>query len=186
MSVRAPGEEGGIDRAHGAGFIPKTLSLCKFARPRGGQGFQTFNPLLQILVFHRSADGRVGKCGQVSILVPMAVRSLRREAGLHVRRCLRCGYAGVELQVSAEDRPGEIPPLVCPNCCEDLYARPPRSYAELEGICDFELVRDEVRLSAKKWARRAYRTEWAILAVLVFSVAALMIWQFADMQGMTW
>ena len=79
-----------------------------------------------------------------------------------------------------------MPPLVCPNCCEDLYARPPRSYAELEGICDLDLARDEIRIAARKWARRAHRTEWAILATLLLSAAALLIWQFADMQNMSW
>jgi hypothetical protein len=48
---------------------------------------------------------------------------------LQTRACLRCGYRGPELQ---GDRPE--PPLVCPACGEDLYSRPPRSYAELEGL----------------------------------------------------
>lgn len=121
------------------------------------------------------------------MLVAMAVRSLRRETGLHVRRCLRCGYAGEELQVAADERrPVDVPSLVCPNCCEDLYARPPRSYAELEGICDIDRARDEVRIAAQRWARRAHRTEWAILATLIISAAALMVWQFADMQSIAW
>ncbi len=109
----------------------------------------------------------------------MAVRSLTRETGIHVRRCLRCGHVADEFQIRTNDRgPVDVPPLVCSNCCEDLYARPPRSYAELEGICDLDLARDEVRLAARKWARRAHRTEWAILATLVIAASALMIWQF--------
>src|SRR5437868_5098757 len=48
---------------------------------------------------------------------------------LLVRECLRCGYGGTELQAEHPEHP-----LVCPACGEDLYARPPRSYAELEGL----------------------------------------------------
>ncbi|MEX2219298.1 MAG: hypothetical protein WD749_11145 [Phycisphaerales bacterium] len=46
-----------------------------------------------------------------------------------VRACLRCGYGGPEVQ---PDQPE--PAFVCPCCGEDLYSRPPRSYAELEGL----------------------------------------------------
>lgn len=53
-----------------------------------------------------------------------AVSSIR---SITTRICLRCGYDGQELQVA-----NEIPAFVCPACCEDLYARPPQSYAELE------------------------------------------------------
>ncbi len=45
--------------------------------------------------------------------------------------CLSCGYAGATLQGD----PGDTA-LVCPSCAEDLYARPPRSYAEMEGLLD--------------------------------------------------
>jgi hypothetical protein len=45
------------------------------------------------------------------------------------RACLRCGYRGDELQ-----RLGERAAYLCPGCGQDLYARPPRSYAEMEDI----------------------------------------------------
>lgn len=45
------------------------------------------------------------------------------------RTCLRCGYRGEELQ-----RHGELAAYRCPDCGQDLYARPPRSYAEMEGL----------------------------------------------------
>lgn len=48
---------------------------------------------------------------------------------LHRRMCLTCGYAGIELQLSEDTAP-----WYCPGCGQDLYARPARSYAELEGI----------------------------------------------------
>lgn len=57
---------------------------------------------------------------------------------LHTRRCLSCGYGGPELQ---GDR-GRIA-LRCPACDEDLYARPARSYSEMEGLD--QLTRDQRR-----------------------------------------
>jgi hypothetical protein len=45
--------------------------------------------------------------------------------------CLCCGHAGRTLQ---GDR--GLTTFECPSCGEDLYARPPRSYAELEGLDD--------------------------------------------------
>ncbi len=46
-----------------------------------------------------------------------------------VRMCLACGRRGPEFQGDVADGPFE-----CPSCHADLYARPPRSYAEMEGI----------------------------------------------------
>ena len=48
---------------------------------------------------------------------------------LITRICLGCGYSGPELQ-----RTGEEAVWACPCCGEDLYARRPQSYAELEGL----------------------------------------------------
>lgn len=45
--------------------------------------------------------------------------------------CLACGFDGGALQ--SDHREGV---WVCPRCGSDLYARPPRSYAELEGLAD--------------------------------------------------
>lgn len=56
-------------------------------------------------------------------------RPVARPDRLRTRRCLSCGYAGPELQ---GDR-GRIT-FRCPACAEDLYARPARSYAEMEGL----------------------------------------------------
>ena len=41
---------------------------------------------------------------------------------------LTCGYRGRELQ----GRRGQER-LACPRCCQDLYTRPARTYAEMEG-----------------------------------------------------
>ncbi len=47
------------------------------------------------------------------------------------KKCLACGFDGRALQ-------GERGRLTfeCPSCGADLYARPPRSYAELEGLIE--------------------------------------------------
>lgn len=67
----------------------------------------------------------------------------------HVQRsCLRCGYRGDELQ-----KRGEAAAYLCPVCGQDLYARPPRSYAEMEDIP----VAPSVPPAAKQPARRSGR-----------------------------
>jgi len=48
---------------------------------------------------------------------------------LERRVCLTCGYRGAELQ-----REGSAAAFVCPRCGQDLYTRPARSYAEMEGL----------------------------------------------------
>ncbi len=45
--------------------------------------------------------------------------------------CLTCGHAGAELQPT--HRASQLV-YECHCCGADLYARPPRSYAEMEGI----------------------------------------------------
>jgi predicted RNA-binding Zn-ribbon protein involved in translation (DUF1610 family) len=49
----------------------------------------------------------------------------------HLKTCLNCGHDGPELQ---GDRGQSL--FVCPCCGQDLYARPPRSYAEMEALDD--------------------------------------------------
>lgn len=55
---------------------------------------------------------------------PQAIRT-----DLERKMCLACGHRGRHLQ-------GEkgLITFQCPNCGADLYSRPPRSYAELEGF----------------------------------------------------
>ena len=54
---------------------------------------------------------------------------LERGSGqrLLTKACLACGYRGPSLQ-------GRARAVRCPSCGADLYSRPPRSYAELEGF----------------------------------------------------
>jgi predicted RNA-binding Zn-ribbon protein involved in translation (DUF1610 family) len=57
-------------------------------------------------------------------------------APVHRKLCLSCGYDGVEIQEWGDwSRPRGMH-FSCPACGEDLYARPPRSYAELEGLVE--------------------------------------------------
>lgn len=61
--------------------------------------------------------------------LPMSQLRLQTRPTVHTRICLACGYSGVELQRRAEAAVFE-----CPCCGEDLYARRPMSYAEMEGL----------------------------------------------------
>lgn len=62
-------------------------------------------------------------------LGPMALLRTERVRWMLVRRCRRCGHNRPEVQ---GDR--SLAVFECPACGEDLYARPPMSYAEMEGL----------------------------------------------------
>ncbi len=98
--------------------------------------------------------------------------------------CLGCGFDGPELQ-------GERGSLtfVCPGCDADLYARPARSYAEMEGFvepndsgaCRWTPVRSafdarvgHARPPARALDARAVALAWAI-GLLAFAGATLTI-----------
>ena len=68
-----------------------------------------------------------------------------RERTLHTRQCLDCGYDGPELQ-----HPDDQRVYVCPVCMADLYARPPMSYAQMEGLDDLCMVSSR-RRAAHRW-----------------------------------
>jgi predicted RNA-binding Zn-ribbon protein involved in translation (DUF1610 family) len=63
---------------------------------------------------------------------------------MHTRCCPCCGYAGWELQLTDDESAYR-----CPNCDQDLYARPALSYAQREG-----LIPGIVRLNAEATAPR--------------------------------
>ena len=54
---------------------------------------------------------------------------------LRIRHCVCCGYAGPELQGDTA-----VVHFQCPSCAADLYARPPRSYYEMEGFDEAEAL----------------------------------------------
>lgn len=62
----------------------------------------------------------------------MLGRVTARRSTLDIRRCCACGYGGHFAQVESEAarRNGAH----CPRCGCDFAARPPRSYAEMEGL----------------------------------------------------
>ncbi len=80
---------------------------------------------------------------------------------VHRRLCLACGYDGPALQGHRADTT-----YACPNCGEDLYARPARSYAEMEGFDEeFEPAQTQARGSPEppglwgrivNWLRRSF------------------------------
>lgn len=50
---------------------------------------------------------------------------------LHRRRCVSCGHGGIQLQGDPA-----ATSFRCPACNADLYARPARTYAEMEGFVE--------------------------------------------------
>lgn len=82
------------------------------------------------------------------------MRTARRKvpARLKTRTCLSCGYDGPSLQV----RRGRIA-LSCPCCGQDLNARPPRSYAEMEGLRTKRRIRMKLRRRNRSRPRKQRR-----------------------------
>jgi predicted RNA-binding Zn-ribbon protein involved in translation (DUF1610 family) len=62
---------------------------------------------------------------------PMSRVRERTRSWVTARVCLGCGYDGSELQTQDESAT-----FLCPCCGQDLYARPPKSYAEMEGLVE--------------------------------------------------
>lgn len=83
--------------------------------------------------------------------------------------CLDCGYRGRELQ-------GEriLVTFTCPSCQADLYARPARSYAEMEGleqgVCDSPVFSGDRRSGEASVTecvgRWSGRSEWTLIVLL--------------------
>lgn len=97
-------------------------------------------------------------------------------AHLQRRMCLSCGFDGRALQGE-----GQEGIWVCPKCGSDLYARPPKSYAELEALSDSNpgMPLNEMLLRTASPAGVARRTvigpsRWFLYSNLViFALAAL-------------
>lgn len=88
--------------------------------------------------------------------------------------CLSCGFDGRSLQ-SEHRETG----WVCPRCGTDLYSRPPRSYADLEGLSDSsrlfaaEAAAHEIMVLQNQRAARASRRERAMLAIGLMALAVV-------------
>jgi hypothetical protein len=81
----------------------------------------------------------------------MLIRS-RDQSRLHRRQCVACGYSGRFV-----DRPGQA---ACPRCACDFTLRPPRSYAEMEGIEDSD---DLFRRSRRADRGEPIEREWRLV-----------------------
>lgn len=77
------------------------------------------------------------------------------DRNLFVRRCVSCGYDGRLLRTPSLER--------CPRCGEDLTRRPPRSYAEMEG-----LIGQPVRLAGPSRVPRDYYESRVIQRWIMF------------------
>lgn len=76
-------------------------------------------------------------------------------------RCVQCGVRGDSLLVQGLD--------VCPACGCDLLARPPRSYAEMEGL-DEEPIEEPLRSDGGLQARvDAAASRWLLLLLGVMT-----------------
>lgn len=100
----------------------------------------------------------------------MAIRA-RDLSRLHQRQCVACGYAGRFV-----DRAGQTH---CPRCACDFAERPPKSYAEMEGIDQLEpSSRRRAMLAASEPPAREWRLveRWLLF---LFGVLAIGISVFA-------
>jgi hypothetical protein len=62
----------------------------------------------------------------------MLGRATARRSTLDIRRCCSCGYGGHFAQLKPEAARRRA--AHCPRCGCDFATRPPRSYAEMEGL----------------------------------------------------
>lgn len=95
----------------------------------------------------------------------MSTETNTRTPHLERQRCVRCGYDGPDLQgpaIANAERMG-APLLSCPRCQQDLYTRPPRSYAELEGFSQPTSRPTPPRVDIGS-RRRLWRNSFALMA----------------------
>ena len=93
------------------------------------------------------------------------MRTAKRKvpARLRTRTCLSCGYDGPSLQ----GHRGKVT-FLCPCCGQDLYARPPRSYAEMEGLKTQRRLRLSLRRKNRSRPRRGGRRIGRLSRILAF------------------
>ena len=93
---------------------------------------------------------------------------------LLTRRCVQCGYDDSPIISSQLDR--------CPRCDCDLRQRPPRSYAEMEGLLGHPLTISSPRLSktivneeslVQRWLAVLFCAMMLIVMIVCLSAAAV-------------
>jgi hypothetical protein len=84
------------------------------------------------------------------------------------RRCVCCGYDGPSIRLALQqDLAAE-----CPQCGCDFLERPPRSYAEMEGLLGQPVTINAPLISAERQQRLIHR--WlAFLFVTLIGMIAL-------------
>lgn len=96
------------------------------------------------------------------------------QSRLHTRRCVGCGYDGALLRGGQAER--------CARCGCDLAKRPPRSYAEMEGlvgqpvILDAPLTPDRRQERVlQRWIAFLFLAALFIILLCSLSIAALSV-----------
>lgn len=114
---------------------------------------------------------------------PSCVVGLKRMMGelrtldrrLLVRRCVECGYDGPQVRDDLLNQAD-----LCPHCGCDLRRRPPRSYAEMEGLLGLSMVVEpptkresvEERL-IHRWLAFLFFALMGMVAIAYLSAAAM-------------
>ncbi len=78
----------------------------------------------------------------------MLGRTTARRAALGLRRCCACGYCGHFSQLGPER--AKAGGAHCPRCGCDFSSRPPRSYAEMEGLNLIDPSWDDLTLGSRQ------------------------------------
>ena len=95
----------------------------------------------------------------------MLIRSSDRSR-LHRRQCVACGYSGLFVDRANQSH--------CPRCSCDFAVRPPKSYAEMEGLEDPGSRRSLARARAFNDPPREWRlVERWLVFIFLLSVAAV-------------
>jgi len=86
------------------------------------------------------------------------------------RRCVACGHDGDDIRSGDHTH--------CPACNCDLHLRPPRSYAEMEGLVGQPLTIDAPRRRAARDPRLARR--WVIFLGFTMLVMLSLVYLAAE------
>ncbi len=96
------------------------------------------------------------------------MRTIRAERSKGLRRkiCVACGYDGPAIR-------GDLDEInyACPHCHQDLYARPPMSYAEMEGLVPvtfLDEIPQEQHTPPRRWWTRIVRALLRRLGIIRF------------------